>query len=80
MELYHPDESMSDEIPKGDVMNAKELLNLDRELTTEEIQQIRVELGMKPQSDVVELTTHGDTISEDDRKGQTHWDEIERLK
>lgn len=61
-------------------MNAKELLELDRELTTEEIQQIRIELGMKPQSDVVESTTHGDTISKDDTAGQTHWDEIERLK
>lgn len=62
------------------MLTAKELLDLDRELTTEEIQAIRVELGMKPQSDVVESTTGEAKAQVVEDALVTHWDIIENLK
>lgn len=59
---------------------AQQLLELDRELTTEEIQRIRVELGMNPKSDVIEVTTGGCEERAREVNDKTHWDENERLK
>lgn len=53
---------------------------LKDDLTTEEIQAIRVALGMNPQSDVIEAKTGEARVEKVEDSLVTHWDIIENQK